>query len=339
MTRETVLVECLDSHGRPTWRERLAVGDGPRTFTIGRSVEADITLDDEHAAPIHAMIEVAADGTLSVTDNGSLNGIVVAGKRLRGARLLQLASPEVQIGRTRLRFRSSLAPLAPEKPDHHGDLSLLRHPMWLAALGVVAAALQTLYAGWLGAPRDLAASVLAMTATTGVFAAGWIAVWALLTRVMRGEWRWLPHIAICLGAVVAYRAADGLLDLSMFIFSLPRWDMLGGLLAAIALGTALFLHLAHASHLKGRHAALIAVLVPGLLGGGYTWLSSRIDRLNVNQIEAGMRLYPPSLRVRTAGPIDDYFKSASGLRVAADRRREQIKLDDPERDDDPPPVR
>lgn len=337
MKHATLLVECLDNHGRPTWRERLEFGEAGRTFTIGRSVGADITLDDEHAAPMHATVEIAPDGSLSVSDTGSINGIVIAGKRVRDARAHRLATPELQIGRTRLRLRTSLEPLTPEKPDHHGDGSIMRHPMWLAGLGVVAAGLQTLYSGWLGAPRDLAASLLAMTATAGVFVAGWIAVWALLSRVMRGEWRWLPHIAICLGAAVAYRAADGLLDLSMFIFSLPRWDMLGGLFAAIALGSALFLHLAHASNIKVRHAALIATLVPAFLGGGYTWLMSRFDRLNVNQIESGMRLYPPSLRLRTAAPVDGFFKSAAELRVAADRRRDQMKIEDPERDDDPLP--
>jgi hypothetical protein len=339
VTQATVLVESLDNHGRVAWRERIVIDEGRRSFTIGRSVEADVALDDEHAAALHAKVEFAADGSLAVSDMGSRNGLVVAGKRVMGAQSLRLPASELQIGRTRLRIRTSLEPLAPERPDHHGDGSIMRHPMWLAGLGIVAAGLQTLYAGWLGAPRDLTASLLALTATTGVFAAGWIAVWALLTRVMRGEWRWLPHIAICLGAAVAYRAADGLLDLSMFIFSLPRWDMLGGMFAVIALGTALFLHLAHASNLKARHAALIATLVPVFLGGGYAWLSSRFDRLNVNQIEAGMRLYPPSLRMRTAGTVDGFFKSASELRVAADRRRDQMKIEDPERDDDPLPKR
>ena len=334
-----MLVECLDSHGRVSWRERLVLGDGRRSITIGRSLDADVTLDDDHAAVLHAQVEISPDGTLRVSDFGSLNGIVIAGERVRGARGLALPGRELQIGRTRLRLRSSSEQLVPEKLDQHGAGSLLANPMLLAGIAMVAAAAQTIYGGWLGAPRDLTASVLSMVAASGALVAAWVGVWALLSRVMQGEWRWLSHIAICLGVAVVYRAADAVFDLGTFVLALPRWSLLGGLTAAIALGAALYLHLRHASTLAVRHAALLASLAPALLGGGYTLLMSRYDRLNVNRIEAAMRIYPPSLRLRGAGTIDDFYKSAAELRRTTDKHRQTMQAEDPERDDDPLPKR
>ena len=104
-TGEHVLIEILDSHGRVHLRERVALPAERQAFTIGRSVRADVTLDDPHAAAMHATVEVTPDGTLRVSDHDSVNGVVINGKRHRNASHIEVPDGLLQIGRTRLRIR------------------------------------------------------------------------------------------------------------------------------------------------------------------------------------------------------------------------------------------
>ena len=84
MSADKVVVEVLDGYGRVQWRERLVLNENRRTFTIGRSIHADVTLDDPFAAEMHASLEVTPDGRIFANDLGSMNGLTICGKRLRG---------------------------------------------------------------------------------------------------------------------------------------------------------------------------------------------------------------------------------------------------------------
>lgn len=60
----------------------------PGIMTIGRAPEADITIDDDWASRIHAVIEWA-DEVIRIKDNGSTNGIYVDYRRVDSAILAQ----------------------------------------------------------------------------------------------------------------------------------------------------------------------------------------------------------------------------------------------------------
>ncbi len=186
---DTVLVDILDSHGRVHLRERVVLTHDKRSFTLGRAVNADVTLDDAHAAALHATVEITPEGKLLVSDNDTVNGIVVAGKRHRGARNIETPDGLVQIGRTRLRLRTAHEPLAPEKPDQLRPASMLHDPAWLAGIGAVAGLAQLGYTTWLGVPRDLLTALVTTLISAVAGACVWVAFWALLSRMLRGEWR------------------------------------------------------------------------------------------------------------------------------------------------------
>lgn len=61
----------------------LAQGD----FTLGRSTECGLPLDDEKVSRLHAVLHVGSDD-LSVEDKRSRNGIYVNGERVDGSRRL-----------------------------------------------------------------------------------------------------------------------------------------------------------------------------------------------------------------------------------------------------------
>ncbi|MPZ14490.1 MAG: FHA domain-containing protein [Chloroflexi bacterium] len=69
---------------------------------LGRSDENTVVLDDDFVSSQHAMV-VLKDGRWWVRDEGSTNGTLVNGSRIRGEAPLE-AGDELQLGQIRLRF-------------------------------------------------------------------------------------------------------------------------------------------------------------------------------------------------------------------------------------------
>ncbi|NNE23767.1 MAG: FHA domain-containing protein [Rhizobiales bacterium] len=324
MTADVVLIECFDEHHRVIVRERLELNNDSRTLTIGRSLHADVILDDEHAAEMHATIEITPDGTILASDLGSLNGLVVERKRHYQAENLALPSNTLQIGRTTISFRTSADSLPAEKPDHVRLARFWHKPAWIAGASGLVAVVMTIYENWLTAPNDLAVAVTTGLAWLTLFIAGWVALWALLSRIMLGSWRWLVHAAIILGVAVIFDIVLELTDLGGFVFTVP--DIPGSqlLLSTIALGAVLYLHLRAASRLGMRRAALLACILPVLVFGFGQWITIRSAAQNVNAVGAFMRIYPPGLRLRTAAPPDTYFDDLADLRKTAEKKRDAL---------------
>ena len=283
-----------------------------------------MNLDDAYVAPLHAALEVTRDGRLLVSDLGSVNGIVIGGKRMHDLQSRELADNVLQIGHTRLRVRTASETLAPEKPDRIEPISLMRHPALIAGIGGAACLIQLAYSAWLGAPRDLATTVVTTLLSALFGGSVWVAFWALLSRVMQGEWRWLRHAAILLGVAAVFVTLDGLLELGWFVFSLPQWGVRTALVGAVAFGCALYFHLMYASSLSTRGAMFIACLIPALSGGAGQWLQERYQIRDVNHISTSLRIYPPALRLRAAGTVDDYFRATADLRADSDRKRKAM---------------
>jgi hypothetical protein len=334
MSAEPVVVEALDGHGRVQWRERVALKEGSRAFTIGRSLHADVTLDDPYAAVMHACVEITQDGRLLASDLGSVNGLIVCGKRLPKACGVELPDDTLRIGRTVLWVRTGLESLAPERPYQPLMSSLLRGPGGIATLAAAASVLQLVYMSWLGAPRDLTVSIVSSLSVAAMIAAAWVALWALLSRVMRGEWRWLHHSAIYLGVSTAFVAVMDAVDLGSFMFALPLFGSRYIWFGAIALAIALYLHLTHASSLAAGRAALVACGIPALLALGGHWLQVRAQVRDVNHIGGYMRIYPPALRLRPSDKLEDYFNKAAQLEERAAQKLTEALDDDPIADDD-----
>ena len=328
---ETVVVEVLDQHGRVCQRERILVTPDRRRFTAGRSAAADVMLDDIYAAAIHAAFEVTADGRILVDDLDSINGIVVDEKRSHGVKGLALTAGTLQLGRTTLRLRLAAEVLAPEKPDHAGRSG--RSIGRIAVAAIAACILFVIYFAWLGAPRDLATTAAAALTTSLSAAAGWIAIWALLSRVIQGEWRVEIHAAIFFCVAAGLLLFDSLRDIVWFSLALPSGVMFDLLLGMAAVALALYLHLTYASNMKARSAALGAILLPLLIGGSGAWVQTRNQARDVNHIGVREQIYPPALRLRAASSLDSYFDGASELKTAAEKKRRAMPSDEADEDE------
>ena len=323
----SAVIEALDGHGRVQWRERLLLAGEERRFTIGRALDADVTLDDPYAAAMHVAIEISPDGRVLASDLDSVNGIVVAGKRHHGTTDMEVADGLLQVGRTRLRVRTTYDPLAPERQDQLRPASIMHDPAWLAGIGAALGATQVIYSNWLNAPRDLTSVAVTSLISASIATGIWVAFWALLSRVILGKWRWLRHTAIFLGVAVVSNVVAGLLDLTWFAFSLPQWAARAAWTGGVVVACALYLHLTNASNIASRRAAFIACIVPALSFGAGHWVQDRMQMRDVNYIDSRLRIYPPGLRLSDAGTIDSLFEQASLLRAAADEKRDATHLD------------
>lgn len=319
-----ILVEVLGPHDRVLARSRFAALDGDRVILVGRGAMADIVLDDDYAAVRHAEIRLTPEGEVRVTDLGSVNGICIGGKRLRGLAQHRLEAGEIQIGRTRLRIRTDKEKLPAEKRDEELRGLRLRHPAWAALAGVLVGVGFIAHASWVGAPRDFWSSFVSALMPATLTAGLWIAVWSLISRVSTGEWRWLRNAAVFFVIAALYYATEAALELAGFAFSLPAWENQGTILGAIFAALFLTGHLANTSRLSRRHVFVLAWLLPALALAALLWVRARDELLNVNRISERHTLYPPGFRVREAGSIEDYFARATQLKQEADRRRKAM---------------
>src|SRR5690606_32127717 len=74
---------------------------------IGRLSSAHLCLDDEKVSRIHSVIEVGADGSLSIIDMGSVEGTYVNGKRVNKGKVT--FGDEIRVGGTTIRLESPAA--------------------------------------------------------------------------------------------------------------------------------------------------------------------------------------------------------------------------------------
>jgi hypothetical protein len=328
VTPEFILVETLGSHGRVQAHDRVPLTEHKRQVTIGRSPHADVILDDAYAAALHVSVEVAPEGGILATDLGSVNGIGVAGRRIKGARQLPVPNGLLQIGRTRLRVRPSNEALSPERPDHAAIAPVRGSPSWAAGGGGIVCATYVAYSAWLDAPRDVATTIVVAFIPALLVAGAWISLWALLSRVTQGEWRLVWHSAILFSVVAAYVLSVNALDVAWFAFSLPRWELRDVIIGALAFAVAMHWHLTHASSLSRTRSILIAILLPAIVASAGLWVQSRTQERDVNYIGISESIYPPALRLRTAGSAPHYFEQAALLQARADTRRKAISDED-----------
>ena len=142
-----MLIEQIGSHGHLVQRQRFA-GAGTEC-RVGRDLGCDIVLDDDHAAPQHALLTLQEDGRVSVRDLGTRNGTRVDGKRVPVDKVAIVEQGEIIVGRTRLRVRTRHTPLAAERLFRREFVRRHRTPVAaLEAPDVVARFVRASMEGW-----------------------------------------------------------------------------------------------------------------------------------------------------------------------------------------------
>ncbi|MGW1186668.1 FHA domain-containing protein [Streptomyces sp. NPDC002559] len=90
---------------------------------IGRSVDADVPLDDPDVSRLHCAVTVSADGRVSVADLGSTNGTLLDGAEVRDRPVRLKPGALLRLGESTLRLAPGApGPALPTAPDGEGHL-------------------------------------------------------------------------------------------------------------------------------------------------------------------------------------------------------------------------
>jgi hypothetical protein len=320
-TAPTALIEVLDPHDRIHSRYRL--GTAGSSCKIGRSVACDIVLDDPYAAAEHTVLVLLTDGRVAVNDLGSRNGTRVDGKLVAGVPT-EVTDGELIIGRTRVRIRTALTALTPERLFRRDPLQ--RHRTFLAAAGLLLVIAFLIFYIWIVSTEPLAPIFTAVIGGSAAIAL-WAGLWGLISRVVHGAWTMRMHLAIAANMIALCVWSSWLLEAATFATQWRWLEVLAVLIPACAILGSFYLHLRKATHLSIKAAAIAATAIPLALVGTAIWIAQQNLANDVNRIALGPSIYPPQFRIATSTDLGDYVASADTLKREANRKR-RISLND-----------
>jgi len=322
-----MLIEQTDPHGHRVLGQRFE-GAGTEC-RVGRDLGCDIVLDDEHAAPHHALLTLLEDGRVSVRDLGTRNGTRVDGDRVPADAGAVIEQGEIIVGRTRLRVRTRHTPTGPERVFRREFVR--RHRTLLAAAGVSACIAYGGFYQWLDAPSSMLRSITtALLVGLGLIAL-WTGLWALATKLNHGSWHVRVHLTIAsIGVAIC---AWGYWVAGLVAFA-AQWSVLvqvGVAVVGAVVLAALYLHLREATHFGRRMALALAVAgAATLVIGAIAWIiATGVEAGDVNRVDLGPDVRLGARRVVPNRDIADYLAEVDKLQRDAGRERQKSLLDAP----------
>jgi hypothetical protein len=259
-----VFVETLDNRGETVMRDRIE----SLPFTIGRSLDNAIIIDDPWVSARHAEVSLAENGDPLIRDLDSVNGVFagLSDERLDSSAIG--ASSEFRIGRTTIRFRFPGEDLPPTRvPSATVEFAKywLRHPGFLfICLGAITATSLNLThtRTWIEMPPSRyfiqllnAYLAIALVASVGGF----------VSQQVRREFRFKTHLAIAGLIYLAFHAIRVGSEFAGFLgVSPPEMYVLRPLTLFLALSSGLFVsfRVAEASR------PLVRTIAAGLIAAG-----------------------------------------------------------------------
>ncbi len=248
-----LIVEVLSGR-QGAVRQRLRVEGA--SLSIGRALTNALILDDPHVDGVHARVVRGDDGSYHLEDNGSVNRIESTDGLLHD-RIAVREGTELQLGRTWLRFRDEMAPVAPAQRLPRVPVTPARPPRWFerprGRAGIIVTALVvSIVEGWIATPEQNAgATIFGMVLTIGFLLLVWAGIWAVAARAVTGRFAFLAHLAIVAAALIAYDLGDQVKQLTEFLF--PENGVVPVLFSVLMLAVLAAVvagHLRYASHLN-----------------------------------------------------------------------------------------
>ncbi len=317
------LLEVIGRDGRVA--QTLDVRRWP--LTLGRSLAADVVLDDPHVAPLHATLSSGSDGQLTLevgdTANGVREGRVV---HARGTPVpVPAGGATWQIGGLTLRLRTPDETL-PAEQLLPADGRRVAVPMAAAALVL---AVLALFSHWQS--LDPGAEVmdwLPLVAGLPMVLGVWAGFWATASKLFQHRFEFGAHLRLALPWVLAIEAADFFLPPLAAALDQPLlWRLVTPL--QLALGVWLvYRHLALVLP-QARRAVATFVGAAALAGTAVavtnTWRST--DRWSRPPYMS--TLPTPATLWRTPEPAEALAADLAPLAEGLARRVQKAKADEP----------
>lgn len=322
------LLEVMGRDGRVA--QTLDVHHWP--VTLGRSLAADVVLDDPHVAALHATLRPGDDGGL-VLDVGDTTNGVREGRNLhaRGSRVPVPAGGSTwQLGGLTLRLRTPDETLAPELPQARDTAT------GPGALGLMAFALAVLALAkhWRSLdPGSEAMDWVPLVAGLPLALGLWSGVWATASKLFQHRFEFMAHLRLALPVALAAEAMDTLLPP---LAAALDWPLLWRLVTPLQIALLLWLLFRHLALVlpQARRAAATFVVAAGLAGTvvalSATWRS--VDRWSqppyMSELPTADTLW------RTPEPAQALADDVAPLAAQLARRVQKAQAEEPPDDGD-----
>jgi hypothetical protein len=304
-------IETLARNGDVLHRHRVDT----LPIRLGRGYDNDFIVDDDYAAPRHAVVELE-EGQLVLRDLGTRNGVVHKGRRLD--HIVLTGETVVRMGHTQLRVRAADCPVPLELADRtmHGWEGTLPGLAGLVLVGAVA-----LLVRWLTDFQAFQYSRYLQALAYGLGAAlAWAAVWAFTNRLFGPHARLGRHLFIvgcALVSLAAYQMAASTLG---YAFSLEVFTRYASHVGIALLAGMVYFHLCTIRPRNRRRYAYLCVAL-ALLGSGLT-LIGNVQRNGRLADELYMSiLLPPSIRASPDHDVDEFMAQVGAMQKHLDSER------------------
>jgi pSer/pThr/pTyr-binding forkhead associated (FHA) protein len=308
------LLEALDRNGIPL--ARLPITRWP--VTVGRSLDCDMVLDDQHVAPQHLRLDRAPNGLVGVRVLNTVNGVTLGQQRQpAGAEFDWPQHQDMRLGRLRLNLRLADTPLAPEQALP--SFSVRRAGLTLLLLTLLGAwQLLLLWFGSTDADKFALAMPTRLGGMVGALAV-WCALWAMATKIFSGHAHFWRHVRIICAVALAEALATGGAHLLAFMFSWETLARLDYFISAGVLTVGIYWQLTVVSpmHKRGMRVAMASLFLFAVATVlGTTWLQTK----RLTSQKQLYSLFPPGLRMAPAVPVKQFIDESGALKQRLDER-------------------
>jgi pSer/pThr/pTyr-binding forkhead associated (FHA) protein len=305
-------IETLARNGDVLHRHRVDA----LPIRIGRGYDNDFIVDDDYAAPRHAVVEPGGDGQLVLRDLGTRNGVVYKGRRHE--RIVLAGDTVVRVGHTQLRVRAAGFAVPPELADRtmHG---------WEGALpglaGIVLVGAVSLFTRWLSDTQEFQLVRYLQALAIGLGAAlAWAGMWGFANRLFGRHARLGRHLFIvgcALVALAAYQMAASTLG---YAFSLEAFTRYASHVGIALLAGMVWFHLCTIRPRSRRLHAFTCIALAAL-GSGLT-LIGNVQRSGRLADELYMSvLLPPTMRASPDHAVDEFMTQVGAMQKRLDSER------------------
>ena len=326
-TPRLALLEVIGRDGRVA--QTLDVQRWP--LTLGRSLAADVVLDDPHVAPLHATLSQSDDGGLTLEVGDTANGVRQGRVRhARGERVAVSAGGATwQLGGLTLRLRTPAETLAAEQPlaasRAEGTWPMVGVALALAGLTLTKHGLSLDPGSELG---DWLPLVAGLPLALGL----WAGLWALASKLFQHRFEFAAHLRLALPVALGVEVLDAVLPPLAAALDLPLlWRLLGPLQLA-ALLWLLFRHLARVLP-QARRAVAAFVGAAAVAGAAVavhaSWRS--VDRWSRPPYMSTLPM--PSMLWRAPAPAEALAADLAPLAEQLARRVQKARDEEPPDDD------
>jgi hypothetical protein len=292
---------------------------------VGRGYDNDFIVDDDYAAPAHAVIELdPAGGGLVLRDLGTRNGVVHQARRHERVKLS--GDTVVRLGHTSLRVRAADFPVPPELVDRtmHGWEGALPGLAGALLIGAVA-----LFAMWLvdSSPFQLIRYLQALAYGIGAGLV-WSGIWAFGNRLFGRHARLGRHLFIfgCgMAALTLYKLASSAIG---YAWSIEAFTRYGSHVAIVLAAGMIYFHLATVKPQLARRFRVICVAL-AVLGSGLALISNEQRNGRLADELYMSALLPPSMRASTDHNVDEFMGEVAQMKATLDAERRRKAREEP----------